>query len=251
MLTAIRREGLPYNQAMTESHSASSSEPNEDSIPQRDFSPPAGSTTVFLVRHGQTVPAIRGASFPMIDGQGNPELTELGHRQAERIADRLEGAGITSLWVSSMVRTQQSAAPLAQRIGVTPRVNPDLREVHLGEFEGGRLRFEVAAKNPIIERVFATGRHDYIPGAEPYEDLTARVRAAFESAVSADEGGTIALVVHAVVIRALLADLFHAPAPTFGLIANGGVSVVHRVGQRTLLGGHNDVSHLATDRSRS
>ena len=38
--------------------------------------------------------------------------------------------------MTTLRRTHETAAPLAARLGLTPIVEPDLREVHLGEWEG-------------------------------------------------------------------------------------------------------------------
>ena len=55
---------------------------------------------------------------------------------------------------------------LAQRLGLTPRVERGLREVFLGEWEAGLFRKMVAENHPVAERMWAEERWDVIPGAE-------------------------------------------------------------------------------------
>ncbi len=64
------------------------------------------------------------------------------------------------------------------RLGLEPRVEADLREVHLGEWEGGIFRKNVADGHPISLRMAAEERWDVIPGAESSAALASRVRAA-------------------------------------------------------------------------
>ena len=100
------------------------------------FTRPPGACELLLVRHGESIPSRDDPPFPLVDGQGDPELDPVGHEQAERVADRLEHEDISAIYVSTLQRTAQTAAPLAARLGITPRVEPDLREVGLGDWEG-------------------------------------------------------------------------------------------------------------------
>jgi broad specificity phosphatase PhoE len=69
--------------------------------------------TVFLVRHAEKEPT------------GNdPSLTEAGRKRAELLATLLGDAGITAIFSSEFKRTQETAAPLAKRLGVSVTVIP-------------------------------------------------------------------------------------------------------------------------------
>jgi broad specificity phosphatase PhoE len=74
---------------------------------------PEGSTTVFLVRHAEK--EAEGA---------DPSLTEAGRKRAKALADMLVDAGITAIFSSEFHRTQQTAAPLAERLGIEVTVIP-------------------------------------------------------------------------------------------------------------------------------
>ena len=58
-------------------------------VPQRRFEPPAGSTTIYLVRHGATEPAHPDRPFATRDGHGDPALAPEGVDQALRLCRRL------------------------------------------------------------------------------------------------------------------------------------------------------------------
>ncbi len=51
---------------------------------QARFRRPAGATEILLVRHGESRAHRAGESFPLVDGHGDPELSELGRAQAIR-----------------------------------------------------------------------------------------------------------------------------------------------------------------------
>ncbi len=87
---------------------------------------------MLLVRHGQTSSNLTGALDTAPPGA---ELTEHGHAQAAGLVDRLAGEQMDAVYVSDLVRTHQTAAPLAQARGLAPVVHPGLREIQAGELE--------------------------------------------------------------------------------------------------------------------
>ena len=59
--------------------------------------------------------------------------------------------------------------------GLKPQVIGDLREVHLGEWEGGEYRRRMHERDPVAMKALMEERWDAIPGAEPMDALAARV----------------------------------------------------------------------------
>ncbi|MCW2755942.1 MAG: phosphoserine phosphatase 1 [Marmoricola sp.] len=87
---------------------------------------------LLLLRHGQTHGNTQGAldtAFP-----GN-DLTDLGIRQSEAAARVIAEHPPTGVYVSPLVRTQQTAAPLAATLGLEPKVIEGLREISAGDYE--------------------------------------------------------------------------------------------------------------------
>src|ERR1043165_9501236 len=107
---------------------------------QARFRRSPGPTEILLVRHGESEAMVPGRPFPLVDGHGDPELAPEGHDQAERVAERLVGHPIVAIYVSTLRRPAQTAAPLAAKLGLEPVVERDLREVQLGEWEGELYR---------------------------------------------------------------------------------------------------------------
>ena len=120
---------------------------------------------------------VEGESFALVDGPGDPHLHPDGVEQAERMAERLVATGeaISAVYVTKLTRTQQTAAPLAARLGIEPVVDPDLHEVFLGDWEGGEFRRRVADGDPIALRMYEQQRWDVIPNGEPADEFRGRV----------------------------------------------------------------------------
>lgn len=208
------------------------------------FQRPPGSTELVLVRHGESAPARFDRPYPYQDGHGDPELAPQGREQAQRIAERFGNEHFDAIYVTTLRRTAQTAQPLAERLGLVPRVEPDLREVHLGEWEGGLLRKHVAENHPLAVRLHAEQRWDVIPGAESNEQLRKRVGAGVRRIAQAHPDQRVLVVAHGGAIGQLLAMATGSEPFAFNAVDNGAVSVLVVAGERWVLRGYNDVSHL-------
>lgn len=212
---------------------------------QHRFTPPPGATTVLLVRHGESAPAHPDRPFATRDGHGDPPLDPNGERQAELLAERLQNEPISAIYVTTLQRTHQTAAPLAKRLGLTPVEIPDLREVFLGEWEkGGEFRRRAANRDPMFEQIWTQERWDVIPGAEAQEAFDERVWRGFERIVAAHPDERVVVVSHGGAIGQLLHRVTGSRRFAFSGADNASVSEVVADGQRIILRRYNDVAHL-------
>lgn len=211
---------------------------------QNRFLVPPTAADLLLIRHGESEPAHPGSPFPLVGGHADPALAPEGHAQAQRIGQRLATAGIGAIYVTPLRRTAQTAEPLARLLGLTPRVEPELREVNLGEWEGGRYRKMVAERHPMAVRMWQEERWDVIPGAERSEAFAARVRAAITRLASRHAGQQVAVFTHGGVIGQVLA--LAAASRPFAFITsdNGSISRLVADGERWIIRGFNDTAHL-------
>jgi probable phosphoglycerate mutase len=211
---------------------------------QHRFTPPPGACTMLLVRHGESQPAHPERPFPLRDGHGDPPLDPVGVQQAELLGERLGKERIDAIYVTTLVRTHETAAPLAQRLGLTPRVEPDLREVYLGVWEGGVLRERAAAGDPIFQKIWTEERWDVIPGAEDHDAFDQRVWNGFVRIVSAHPDERVMVVSHGGVIGQLLHRITGARRFAFSGADNASVSEIVATPERVILRRYNDVAHL-------
>jgi 2,3-bisphosphoglycerate-dependent phosphoglycerate mutase len=213
---------------------------------QLKFAPPPGASTLLLVRHGESAPVRDGEVVPLLEGQSDPALDPVGVEQAERVAARLGGEAIDAIYVTPLRRTAQTAAPLAARLGLRARVEPDLQEVGLGEWEGGLFRRYVRENHPVAQRMRAEQRWDVIPGAEPGERFAARVRGGIERIAAAHPDQRVAVVVHGGTIGMALATALGIPERPLALAwaDNGSISELVVFDDAWVIRSYNDTAHL-------
>ncbi len=187
------------------------------------YRPPAGSTRALLVRH-----CLQAAYRPHEDStnQGDPPLAPGGRRQAQRLGTRLSEAGVSAICTSPARRARESADPLAHLLGLRPTVVEGLREVGLGDWEGGAVHQRVREKDPAWSRVLETERWDAIPGAETNEELHSRVARALLEVRAKFPGQVVAVFTHDGVIAAALALAARASSFAFASSDHGSISEV-------------------------
>jgi 2,3-bisphosphoglycerate-dependent phosphoglycerate mutase len=196
-------------------------------------------TEVVLVRHARSADVVPGepASF-------DPPLHSEGVAQAEALARRLHPKTLDAVYASDLIRTQQTAAPVLEGRHLDLVIRPDLREVFLGEWEGGVFRQKAADGGPDWQRFLDTGRWDVIPGAESDDALRSRMVRAVDAIAAAHDGGSVLVVSHGGAINAFLAAVLGVPRTQFTAVENTGVTIVrYGLGRRMLLT-VNDTHHL-------
>src|SRR5215471_13569489 len=197
---------------------------------QSGFPAIPGAADILLIRHGESQAYTPGIPFPMADGHGDPPLAPNGHEQAKLLADRLASAAIDAIYVTTLRRTAA--------------VEPDLREVHLGEWEGGEYRQRVAEHDPLVMEAFSQERWDVIPGAESPVALSARVREAIERIALARRGQRVAVFAHGGVIGEVLAQASGSRPFAFITSDNASISRLIVTDERWFVRAFNDTAHL-------
>jgi broad specificity phosphatase PhoE len=152
---------------------------------------------LLLIRHGQTPANVTGVLDAEVPGPG---LTELGQQQAEALPAALAERGIERVFVSSMLRTQLTAAPLAEGLGLEPVVLPGLREIEAGDLQGKRDQTSVQRYLAACYAWASGEREARMPGAETGEDFFDRYDDAIAQ-VEASDADVVAVFSHGAAIR--------------------------------------------------
>ena len=194
---------------------------------------------LLLIRHGRSADVVPGS-----DESLDPPLHDLGHRQAEALARRLDGKAIAAIYASDLARAVQTAGYLSMSRDVEVQQRQDLREVWLGEWERGEFRRRAQTRDPEWLAFARSGRWDLVPGSEGDDALRTRVARAIGEIAAHHRGETVAVVVHGGVINAYLAATFETTSSWFALIENTSVTVVLAGAERRILVTVNDCSHL-------
>jgi probable phosphoglycerate mutase len=212
---------------------------------QQKFVRPAGATEILLVRHGESRPATEDDPFPLVNGQGDPELADIGRDQAEKLAERLANHVIDAVYVTNLRRTHETAAPLCKIKDLVPAVVEDLREVHLGEWEGGLFRIKAHQNHPRIVQMREQQEWGKIPGGESNAELDARVARGLNSIIEKHPDQVVMVVVHGGVIGSVLSQATNSEPFAFVGADNGSISHLVAFQGRLSVRRFNDTSHLS------
>ncbi|MGB8792834.1 MAG: histidine phosphatase family protein [Mycobacterium sp.] len=90
-----------------------------------------GTIVLDFVRHGES-----GDMTVVNTLVPGPDLTDTGEQQAQALVNAMSGNGIDDIYASTMIRSQETAAPLAEALHLPIQVLPGLNEIDAGIFEG-------------------------------------------------------------------------------------------------------------------
>jgi len=148
---------------------------------------------ILLIRHGETA----GNAARVVQKPDIP-LSPRGEAQADALARRLAGDGITQIFSSDLERAAATARRLRATTGAPIAFDPLLQERNFGDVRG----------TPYDQLGFDLFEPDYAPpNGETWEMFHARVDQAWEriQAMAASTAGTLAVVTHGLVCRSIAA----------------------------------------------
>lgn len=163
-------------------------------------------TELILIRHGQTDWNVEGR----YQGQSDVPLNEHGREQARRLASKLQGTQLEAIYSSDLARARETAEILSEATGTPLFLDPRLREIHQGLWEGMLLK-DIRRK---YARAFQLRRDDPLevapPEGETVGQLRRRVLAALEAILQAYPHNQVAIVSHGLalaIMRVAVDDL--------------------------------------------
>jgi probable phosphoglycerate mutase len=165
-----------------------------------------------LARHGETDDNVAPYRF---QGWTDTPLNATGRRQAHELAERVSGDGIASLWASDLSRARETAEIVGERIGMTPALDPRLREGARGRWEGSLMQ-DVERDEPELYAAWRRGGAQFrFPEGESLLEHQQRVTEALVEIHAAGplpalvvcHGGSIRVMLSAADPRGL--DAFH------------------------------------------
>lgn len=160
-------------------------------------------TRLLLVRHGAT----QLTAEDRFAGDVGVDLSDVGRKQAEQLAERLADAPIRAAYASPLSRALETATIVASRHGLPVSTLPALREIGHGRWEG-LTRSEVEQRYPEEYANWETDPFTFAPeGGESGVSVLARALPALRAIVVAHTGQTVLLVSHKATIRLLLSSL--------------------------------------------
>lgn len=156
-------------------------------------------TTLYLIRHGETPWNVVGR----YQGQLDPPLNEKGRHQAGAAAAELVPLDFAAIYSSDLARARQTAEALAKQTGLPIRLDPRLREINQGEWEGVLIG-DIRARWPAeIQGWENDPWHHHPPGGETLQQLRDRVYAVIDEIAANHPGVKVAVFSHKLPIALL------------------------------------------------
>ncbi len=156
---------------------------------------------LLLIRHGQTTSNVSGS---LDTARPGADLTDLGREQAELLVERLREEPIDALHASTLVRTQQTIAPLAAARALDVRIHDGLREWDAGDLEMNSDEESVQVYVKVVLS-WAEGRTDLrMPGGPDGAEAFGRYDRAVAE-IAATGSACAAVVSHGAAIRTWVA----------------------------------------------
>lgn len=157
-------------------------------------------TRLLLLRHGQTPMSVDRR----YSGRGNPDLTELGQRQADSAATVLGvRTDIDAIVASPLARAQQTAAATAGKLGLPVTTVDGLIETDFGDWEG--LTFtEAMERHPEVHKAWMGDTSVAPPNGESFDSVRVRIEATRDQLLTEYAGKTVLVVTHVTPIKMLL-----------------------------------------------
>lgn len=216
--------------------------PSTASSTAADWRPETGQATRFiLLRHGQT--AMSAAK--QYSGRANPELTELGKKQALAAAQALADTHIDAVVCSPLRRCQQTAAAVVKGRDLRVETVDDLIEVDFGRWEGKTFA-EADAADPELHARWLKDTSVACPGGESLRAVHRRVSAARRELQQRFEGQTVLVVSHVNPIKSFVRQALDSgpQTPNHLFLELASVSEVEFFEGGSTLHRFNDVGHL-------
>jgi ribonuclease H / adenosylcobalamin/alpha-ribazole phosphatase len=171
----------------------------------------AEATTLIMVRHGRTA-LTETRKISGGDGE-NPDLSELGNKDAAEVAIELARVGSSGAFSflakpvvvihSPVKRAAQTASKIAQKLGAEQVELADLREIGFGDWDG-LTNEELFVGHETQYQAWRGSYEVAPPNGESLKDFDVRVNRSLDFILDKFAGKTVVVVAHVMPIRGLL-----------------------------------------------
>lgn len=196
-------------------------------------------TRLYLVRHAQS----QGNTGEDL-ATGDPDLTEVGWEQAQRLGERLKSQRIDLIYASPLRRTQQTASAIAESSGLEVVPKADLREVELGQADYDIRLLPPKEQATVARLIMTEGTWDAFPGSEGSDVARKRVRDVIHEIVDAHPGERLVVVAHAAFIQTFVSVVLGLQRDFVFYPFNASITSVRAKDGRFVLWRLNDIAHL-------
>lgn len=200
---------------------------------------------IYLVRHGKTNANGNG----VFQGHEDNHLNEEGHRQAKLLAGFFRNKRFGQIYTSDLIRTIETAEPVAANCGLPIIPVPAFKEICFGEWESLTYK-EIKKRWPQeLEDFFLTPDQTAIKDGESFAEVQTRSWQALQEIAAKQDSEDVLVVSHGGTIRALLCAILNLSLRELWRfeIYNAGVSCILHCDNKFWLQYVNENSFLSGD----
>ena len=205
-------------------------------------------TEIFLIRHTQA----EGNLYRMMQGHWDGDITPMGSRQIDALAERFRDVPVDAVYSSDLYRARMTAGAITRYHDLPLNTSKELREVNVGPWETaffGNVMHEFPEQ---AENFMAHPDKWRIDGAETYAQVQKRAFAELSAIAQRHDGQSVAVVSHGVTIRCILAAVMDTGLDRLGevpIVNNTSVTVLRYENGVFTPVVINDYSHLESIKS--
>lgn len=197
--------------------------------------------SLLLVRHA----SVDSANRHQYVGRTDLPLSEEGRHQAEALTEPIRRHRPTQCVCSPLRRAIETAEPIVEALGLEPRIEPDLREIDFGRWEGKTFEEICHTDSERVDRWAEFSPDFAFPEGESIRDFLERVGHAAAKAIASPEERVL-VVTHGGVIRAMICHLLGLSPKNYVLfeVTHASLTMVNLFGTNGVLSLLNDTCHL-------
>ena len=207
---------------------------------------------LFIVRHADAIPD-EDEIIPSGIYDDLP-LSRVGRQQACALAKRLGDLSFNAIYSSPLRRCLETAAPVAERFGITPTIVPDLKEIRLGHVNqlpqdvndlAALTRALQERQTEIVRLAGSAGNWDAVKDSEPSKQFRQRVVKALDEMAHHHIGERVLVFAHGGVVNSYIAEVLGLERDFFYPAGNTSITIVRVAASHRVLFVLNDIAHLA------
>ena len=175
-------------------------------------------TKIYLIRHGEA----EGNLYRIWQGSSEGKITPRGALQLEALAKRFQNVPLDALYSSDRMRAMDTALALKRgHEDLELQTSADLREIHVGPWEGVAFANTVRSHPREMECFNNDPDRFYLEGAETFPQVLERMKRILLKIAQDHPDGTVAVASHGMAIRTILAWIQQIPSEEMRSLRHG------------------------------
>lgn len=164
-------------------------------------------TEIYLIRHTQA----EGNRYRMMQGSWDGDITELGRKQIDALAERFREIPLDAVYSSDLKRAVLTAEGAARGKNLPIQTRTTLREVNIGPWEQ-KFFANLCHEVPELTNTFLFDAENWkLEGAETFQQVRERAMAELTKIARENEGKMVAVASHGVTIRCIMSAITGIP----------------------------------------